>query len=324
MPQPTTSLATLRPDLGASLEEFDLAMDRMGFIGQRVLPVIETAVQSGNFGRIPLEQLLQSPEVRRNDRGGYSRGRWEFTEDSFATRERGWEEPVDDREARIYAEYFDAELVSTQRAYDFVLRAQEKRVADLIFDPVTWTGSNLTTAVTNEWDDAVNATPITDVENAVKKIWEQTGLWPNALILNRRVFRNLRNCDQILDRIKYVMNTLPDQITPAILAQAFDLPFILVAGSAINSAKEGQAAALGPIWSDEYAMVARICTTSDIREPGLGRIFHWAGDGSQLGGTVETYRDETIRGDVVRVRHEVHEKLLYTECGHLLSNVTTI
>ena len=51
-------------------------------------------------------------------------------------------------------------------------------------------------------------------------------------------------------------------------------------------------------------------------------MIHWQEDGSQVDGRVETYRDETIRSDVVRVRHDVDEKVLYTEAADLLSNVT--
>ena len=107
------------------------------------------------------------------------------------------------------------------------------------------------------------------------------------------------------------------------LSAIFDLENIIVAGSSRNSAKEGQAASPTQIWSDEYAMVCKIATGADMREPCIGRTFHWSEDGSSVGGTVETYRDETVRGNVVRVRHDVDEKLLYAEAGHLLSNITT-
>ena len=59
MPNPSEALATQRPDLAQSLEEFDLEADRAGFIGLDILPVFEVDVQAGNFGIIPLEQLLQ-------------------------------------------------------------------------------------------------------------------------------------------------------------------------------------------------------------------------------------------------------------------------
>lgn len=326
MPSPTSTLYTLRPDLAASFMEFDLEMNQRGFIGQRVLPVMEVAKQAGNFGKIPIEQLLQNREVGRAPGSGYARGSFTFTPDTYATLEYGAEEPIDDREAAMYADYFQAEQIASMRAYDAVLMAQEKRVAALLFNASTFSGH--TAAVTNEWDSnhTTNAVPIDDVETAVRAVWTASGMWPNALIITRTVFRNLRNLDQVVERIQSAgagSATKPSDITPAMLAAVFDLEEVIVAGSAKNSANEGQAVSIAPVWDDEYALVARIAKTADMREACLGRTFHWAEDGSMIGGAVESYRDEKIRGDVVRVRHDVCEKLLYAEAGYLLSNITT-
>lgn len=327
MPSSTTSLSTLRPDL-ASFFEFDLEAAKAGFVASKVFPVVEVAKASGNFGKIPLESLLQERETRRGPGSGYSRGSWQFDDATYATVEHGAEEPVDDNEAKMYRDYFDLEVVATSRAYGAVLRNAEKRVADAVFNTSTWTGSGLTTAITNEWDSnhTTDAVPITDVEAAVKKVYDASGLWPNALIINRKVFRNLRNLDQIIDRINSSgagKISTPADITTQMLSAVFDLPYIIVAGESRNSAKEGQAATPSQIWSDEYAMVCKIATSNDMREPCIGRTFHWSEDGSSIGGTVESYRDETVRGDIIRVRHQVAEVVLYPQAGHLLSNVTT-
>lgn len=324
MPRPSTSLATQRPDL-ATFTEFDLEMQRRGYIGNRVFPVMDIAKQSGTFGRIPLEQLLASAgDTRRSPMAGYSRGDWKFEPDSYATSEYGWEEPIDDREAEMYSDFFDAEQISTMRAYEQVLRAQEIRVANAVFNATTF--SSQTTSVTNEWDDTASATPITDVETAVKAVANRTGIWPDTLVINRLVFRNLRNCQQIIDRINSAgagQITRATDINEAQLAAVFDLPKIIVAGNYNNTANEGQDASLAQIWSNEYAMVAKTASTNDMREPCLGRILHWGGDGSSSEGRVESYRNEEIRADVIRVRHEVTEKVLYTEMGQLLDNITT-
>lgn len=329
MPAPTSSLATLRPDLGDSFMEFDLAMDQAGYISNRVLPVFETMKQSGPFGKIPIEQLLQQRDTKRAPGSGYSRGNFTFTTDTFACEEHGAEEPIDDRESQMYSDYFDAEVVAAQRAFNAVLRNAEERAADLLFNATTWTGTPLTTAIANEWDSnhTTDAVPIQDVEGAVQKVYDNSGLWPNALIINRKVFRNLRLLDAIKNAIAASGAGFPNRaadITTDQLAMVFDLPFILVAGGSKNSANEGQDASPAQIWSSEYAMVAKIATSNDIREPCVGRTFHWGEDGSTVAGTAETYRDENIRSDVVRVRHDVDEKVLYVQAAHLLSNVTTI
>jgi hypothetical protein len=327
MGSPSSSMATLRPELGMGLVKFDLALDRLGFIGHRVLPVKQVSKQAGPFGVIGLEQLLENADTERAPGAPYSRGEWTFTKDSYATAEHGREEPVDDRHAAMYSDFFNHEQISAARALDAVLRNAEKRIAALIFNATTWTGSALTTGPTHEWDDATNAVPVTDVKNAALRVWNGCGMWPNALILNRKVFLNLRECNQIRDRIASAgagESTKARQVTLEQIAQCFDLPYILVAGGAQNTANKGQTAAISQIWSDEYAMVAKIAETDDPAEPCLGRTLHWSEDGSDIGGTVESYRDESRRADIIRVRHDVQEKVIYAQCAHLISNVTTI
>lgn len=329
MGTPASALSSRRNDLFDSLQEFDLAANEGGFIATRVMPVFEAAKASGNFGIIPVEQLLQEREVLRAAGSGYSRGKWQFEPATYSTQEYGAEEPVDDNNATNYRDYFDAEMVAAARARSALLVGLEMRAADLLFNATTWNGASLTTGITNEWDKnhTSDAVPIDDVEAAVNKVYDGSGLWPNALIINRKVFRNLRNLDQITERIQSAgagAPTKPSDITAQMLAMCFDLKYVLVAGGTKNSANEGQALSAAQIWSSEYAMVARIAETNDIAEPCVGRHFHWSEDGSTIEGTVEDYREEQTRSNIIRNRHQVGSKVLYVQAAHLLSNVTTL
>lgn len=325
MPQSTSSLSVQRSDLAAAFTEFDLMMNAQGFIATQVLPVVSVARQAGKFAKVPIEQLLQNRDTRRAPGSGYARGNFTFDTATYATEEHGAEEPIDDRERQMYAELIDSDMIAAQRAMSAVMVNAEKRAAALLYNTSTWTGAGLTTGLSNEWDDAANATPISDVEAAVRKVYDGSGLWPNALIVNKKQFRNLRICDEIQALIdsQNFMDVRPGSITAQQLATIFDLDYVVVAGGSENTAKEGQAAVPGQIWSDEYAMVAKIATTNDFREPCVGRTFHWTGDGSELDGRVEEYRDEAVRSDIIRVRHDVDELVLYPQAAHLLSNVTT-
>jgi len=324
MPHPTDTPATLRPDL-ASLVEFDLAGDRKNCIAHRVLPVLDVASQSGTFGIIPLEELLQHKDTIRAVAGTYARGNWKWKTGSYATEEHGWEEPVDDRERRMYRNYFKAEVFATARAVDFVLRNAEMRAADLLFNETTWNGSGLTTAVGTEWSNKAAATPVDDVLAARRKTYEACGLWPNALIINRYVFQNLRRCAQVIDSVTASgagSAAKPRDITTALLAEVLDVDDVIVAGGAQNTAQEGATPAIAQLWSSEYAMVATVAQTDDVQEPCVGRTFHWGGDGSDVDAIVESYREEKVRSEIIRARHEVQEKVLHVESAHLLSNIT--
>lgn len=318
MPAPSSPSTFQRPDLGLSFEEFDLRASMQGFVANRVLPFLSVARQTASFSKVTLESLLRDVRTARMSGAGYNRQDWEFEQDSYATEEHGEEEVLDDRERSIYSYTIDFERIASLRALDAVLRAREKRVADLIFNASTFSVNN----VTNEWSKAASATPVQDVKDGITSFKSNTGMLPNAIIFNDEVMRNLTQCEEILDRIKYSGVDDPKQITPQMLAALFDLQMVITPSAVRNSANPGQAATIADLWDDEYAMLCRIPTTQDLREPCLGRTFHWTGDGSSEGGTVEMYREERVRGDVVRVRQDTHEKLIYTAMGYLMGNIT--
>ena len=198
---PSTSLATLRPDLGGSMLEFDLAMDAQGFVATRVLPVFEAAEKSGTYGLVPIEQLLRSQDVNRAPGADYAHTSTDFTERTYATTERGLVEIIDDNTRATYRNFFDAELIVANKIRRMVMEQQERETAAAIFDTSVWTGSDLFTNVSNEWSNASSGTPIADVKDAVQKIRLNSGVRANALVISDTVARNLRQSDDVINRI---------------------------------------------------------------------------------------------------------------------------
>jgi len=323
------SSAITRTELSMTYSEFNLAADRMKFIGGRVFRPILVGAQAATMAKLPVEAMLHTKEDGRAPGAGYRRGDFEFGSFSYATNEHGWEEPMDDRTVKVFRDLIDAESIHAQRAVDQVLRNFEIDCATALYDTSTWTGSSLTTAITNEWDDHTNAVPCDDVEAAKQKVRDGCGLEPNALICNRKQFWHAMKTDQVQGMLKYWGGDDPKNLTIATAAALFDLDYIIVAGGIKNSAKEGQDVTPASIWSDEYMMVARVATTDDPMEPCVGRTFIWSGDGpsapggGELACIVEEYREEKVRGSVVRARNDRDIVVLYAQAAHLLSNAIT-
>jgi len=317
MPRPTSATTVVRPDLQEALFEHVEAL----FIGTSLFPVFPSIQKSGGYPVIPAESLLKlQGSLKRAPRAAYARGDWEFERGTFACEEYGFEEPVDDAEAAAYAQYFDAEMVSGEIARNTLLRTQEKRILDILQD----TGTFTPTAITNEWDDAANATPIDDVNARKLAIYNATGVKPNAMVIAYSTFLNLGVCDQIVDRIKYTNPGVQrGEIPAALLALAFGLEDVLVADQIYDSAAEGQETSINTLWSNEYAMVCRIARNArNLREPCIGRTFLWTED-SPDNAMVESYRDNSRRSDIIRVRQHTDEVMVMTACANLLSNITT-
>jgi hypothetical protein len=292
-----------------------------GAIGLKVMPIFPVSVQSADFPVIPKEVLLKIPDTQRGMRQTYPRSDWEFERGYYSTKENGWEEAIDDRERRLYETLFDAESVATQRAVKIIELAQEKRIADMVFNTSNFTAN----AITHEWDDATNAAPIDDVNTGINSIRAASGMLPNTLIISFSTFQDLKNCDQVVDRLKYTFPAIQiNSMTSRQLATVFNLEQVLVGGAVYDSADKGQDASITDLWSQEYAMLTRVASGPDITEPCIGRTFFWTAEGGGEEPVVESYREENRRGDVVRVRHDSDERLIKSinDSGTAVSNIS--
>jgi hypothetical protein len=332
--RPKSDSVIYRPDRGIMVMEYAEG-NTMGFIGLEVMPIFPTKLNSGTFPVVPIEALLGAPSADRAPRGKYNRDDFEYERGMFLTVEKGVEEPVDDTERSLVENEANpgfADNIATQRAWGKIMRSQEKRIAAKVFNASNFTAH----AVTNEWDDASNATPITDVETGKMAVRSACGLLPNTLIMAFSSYSNLKQCDQIINRLKYTFPGIDlNKITSQQLAMIFDVERVLIGGAVYNSAAKGKDASVADVWNHEYAMLTVTNNSMDISGPCIGRTFLWTEDSPQ-NPIVESYREEQIRSDVFRVRHHVDERLIQSinssdavksniaaSCSYLFSNITT-
>lgn len=328
-----TDTTIFRPDLGFTVMEY-YEGPTMGFIGLEVMPIFRTAKQAASYPVIPKEVLLKIPDTARAPRGTYNRGDWDYERGQFNTAEQGWEEPVDDTERDMIEQEGSAgiaDFVATKRAMNIIMRAQEKRIADKVFNSSNFTAH----AVTNEWDDPTNATPINDVNDGVLTFRTQCGMLPDVLIIAFYTFVKLKECDQIVNRLKYTFPGIDiNKMTSTQLAAVFNVPRVLIGGGVYDSAGKGLDASISDLWDKEFAALVKISTGDSITEPGLGRTFLWTEDSAE-NPIVEQYREDKVRSDIFRVRHNVDEAFIQSKdtsgtvqsdiaaaCMYLLSNIS--
>jgi len=322
MPRPTASTTLQRPDLGAIAYEYMLAASQRGFIGLQLLPIFGVSEQSADFPVIPIEALIKLPATaRRTARGKYQRGDYEFETDTYSCIEHGWEEPVDETEAKLYRRFFNAEEIAVMRATDIILRLQEKRIADMLFNTSNITN---TAAVTTEWSTAATCTPKADVKAAKQAMRAASGLEPDAIAMSKKVFENVLISDEIKDYMQYTnphfLSTEEQQ--RQMLAKYLGVEDILIGNAIYDAAKKNKAFTITDIWDDEYVLLYKKAMNSqDLREPALGRTFLWEAD-TPNNIITESYREEQTRSDIYRVRQYTDEEIVFAGAGYLLSNIT--
>jgi hypothetical protein len=318
MPQPTSATTLQRPDLGELAYEHMESPEGFGMMGLDILPIHPVMEKSADYPVIPTESILKIQNVKRAPNGHYNRSDWEFETKTYSCEERGWEEPIERSEANNYARLFDLEMEATARANDVIMRAQEVAIATLLWNATTFSGR--TAAVTNEWDDATNATPRADIIAA-----QQASLiYLDSLAISLTVFQNLVNTAEIKGALKYTdpieMGGLEAQ--RQMVAKYLGLTSLFVSNTKKDTAKKGQSTVGADVWSNEYALVFKRATSASMKQPALGRTMLWVADSPDIL-TVDQYEEPQSDSDIYRVRHNADEVVQFTGAGYLLSNITT-
>lgn len=324
----TTVQGQLRPELGASLEQFDVVAAQGGMVGLQIAKPKSVPIQNGYIGMRTLAELMQDDLVTDRAPGAaYGRSGQKFTNFTFATKEFGHEEVIDDRESKLYSSYLDADLAAAQRIQGVLMRRLEVEAATALQDTSsTFTGS-LTDASGAVWTTVGTDIPA-EVEEAMLDFRTNSGMLPNVMVVGYPVWRAMLRNTAIVDRLKYWGGNDPNigamAANTQMVAKALGIDRIIVAGMMKNSSIYGQAASLSNIWDNTKAGFYRIAETDDIKEPCVARTFIWTEDGANADGSVvfESYRDESRRGRVIRGRQESQVKVIYDKLGFILTAVS--
>lgn len=346
MASPSTAITRL--DLSLTYQEFSLAANQQKFIGLQVLPPISVSQEGAEFVRIQIASLLSKiEETKRSPKSGYARDDWEWSKDSYAVEEHGVEEIVDDATVEKYGDLLRTEQIATARAVNRVLQRLEFDIAAAVFNTTTWTGAALTTTVGTAWTTLATADPIADIDAAHEKVNVGCGEDANTLVLTKKGFRSMIRTARLEGLLKYdaselmiALNSGQNQsMVSEIVSGLKDLlqvERILVGRGFKNTADKGQAASLSRVWDDTKAMLCVVQDDGldgDLENPmpQIGRtIFSNKNDeplpGSNDGGfgslIIEEYRENPVRGGVIRPRNKRQVKILHPQAGHLLQGVT--
>src|SRR5262245_34795736 len=305
--------AAPRLDLGEAFMEH--ASDMSEFVGLKVLPVFRTPKKAASFSAITRETLLQDSAAARAAKSAYNRINQGAKDKSFSCDEFGLEQVIDDSDRALYASDFDAEASATKITARALMLQQEKRAAAAVFDGALWTGASYFLDTITVWA-TVTADIIGDVLFGKEKVRQNCGIVPNALILNEENVKNLLINTGIKNQFPGAPMITLEMIKQS-LVSIFGLTKLIVAGAVRDSAIEGQTETCATVWSASNAMVAVVADEADALEtPCVGRTFLWVPD-SPNPVTVEMYREEQVRGDVVRARHSTDEVILDKNFGFL-------
>lgn len=316
MPQPTRSQVHIdRPLTNISVA---FQQNQSDYIAARVFPQVPVQKQSDQYFTYDKDQWFRTDAQVRAPSTESAGSGYTLNNDNYFAFPYALHKDIDDQLRANADSPINLEREATQFVTNQLLLKRDKDWATNYFGASIWTSdrTGVSAAPTGaqflQWDQA-GSDPIQDIQDEAIAQKVLTGLMPNTLVIGQEVYNVLRNHAAVTERIKYTRDTL--NITPALLAQAFDVRRVLVASAVENTAAEGAAASMSFI----YGKAGLLCYAAP--NPGLmtasaGYIFSWTGLlGNAFGTTISRFRMDELKSDRVEGEMAYDMKVVAPDLG---------
>lgn len=308
--------ARSRPELSEFFEEARDAEKH--YVSQKIFPQRSVETVTGRFPVIKVGSgnLLNKDSLKRSPGAEYAKTDRTFEWDTYSCQDEGLEEPIDDSFAASMEEYFDAEVLSGKLVSRQVALAHELEGASLAFNPSLFTATDAAVEYTEANIDTFDfAQDVMKAQNRFSDSVQEA----NILVLSDTLWTLVRRSKKLVSYLFPATGAGETRlVTRKMVAEAFELSDVIIAKSVVNVALKGKTPVIARVWSDAYIGLYN-AQGGDFSAGGVGRTLTWKADCPGGLFTTETYRDESKRSNVVRVRKHSTQKVLDKSAGQLIT-----
>jgi hypothetical protein len=294
-----TTSASFNPILSEALNK----IGENQFVGTQILPIRNVATKNGDYPVFGDDQFDINASQARAAGSAFARRDFEYDKQSYSCDQYALEGllPDEDRSQAEDDGISDAAAAIAQKLQRDIMVGHELRVAALM----TSAGFNAT-AATGAMDGSGTApTPIRDIQNAVERL-NGNGFYDGlSIMMEVSLFNEMLNTTDV----RGIFNGNGQYTDRQVLRDAFGVDQIIILPTRYNSAKKGKAANRAKVWSTSEYYVGQVAG-GDFANGGFGRTLAYSPDGGAF--SAETYRDEPIKSDVLRVFNSVDEVIINT------------
>jgi len=305
------------PWLAKAINQF--VPDADAYAAFKVAPTINSTGDIGTLPIVPRETLVADGSTTRRAPGSaYKRDALATEGLPYAVVGYGKEIPVPEEHIAQYGGIMNAMKVAAGKIKTAAFTDLEARMAAMIFNTTTWTGAGLYTDNSGAPWDTAGSDIVGQIDAAKEKIRVGTGMKPNALILSHTQWRNVVYKNTYIKGLMTGLGIPTPDVIMNIVKELLQLDKIIVAGAVKNSAKEGQTASMADVWSDDYAMVARVANTNSPEENCVARTIQWSAMGSGTDMSTNIYKEPQTKSQVVQGDVYLDELVVDAPLGHLM------
>jgi hypothetical protein len=285
------------------------------FIATRVFPAVPVEKQGFTY-YIMTKKYWFLDEIKARSVGGkFARSGYGLSTTTGLAQLWGLEHPIADEAKANNQTPMSLEQSGTRwLAQQSLIRKEVAWAADFMVG-ATWANHDNNSAT--DWDDFTSGDPVTDVLTARRTVSNSTGYAPNVLVVGAIVDQALMVHPDIIDRVKYTQRATTETVSAAI-ADCLKVGSYVVGEASYNSANEGQAMTATAIIDDD-ALLCYVTPTPGIMEASAGYTFTWDGGGGL--GQIGTYRDQSVKSDILQHSEAWDQKAVATDLGYFFTDI---
>lgn len=319
MAQPTSS-AVHAVDVPLTNVSTAYIQSQDNFIAGKVFPVVPVMKQSDRYYTYTKNDWFRDEAKARADGtesagSGYGLSTSTYSCDVFAIHKDIGYQARNNADAGINLDRDATEFV-TQR---LLLRREIQWVSDYFTTSVWGTDST----PSNLWSAYTVSDPISDIETGKSTILSNTGFEPNTLVLGYETFRYLKHHPDIIDRAKYTVNMVNNNVTEAMLAALFGLSNVYVAKAVKATNVEGETAAYS-FTHGKHALLCYVNPRPGLLAPSAGYVFSWRGVAGGIAGAeigITRFGIPELKADRIEGEIAFDDKVVGSDLGYFFNSV---
>jgi hypothetical protein len=303
--------------IDAALTNLSVAYPSGNLISQRLFPDLPVLKKSDKYYLLDASRRSISPtNTLRQPGTAAAETDFDVTTDTYTCDGHALAGVVPDEERENADPAIQPEVDKTEFITAQVMISQEIEAKTAL--DASLTGAKTSTPA-GTWDNHVTGDPFADVTVAINAIEDATGLTPNVMALDAKVFRALTRHPDIIDRIKYTgTGDSPAIVSAKTIAELFQLEEVIIARAFKNIAVENQTASISRIWGSDVYLGYR-AARAGLKVATLGLRFCWAPfSGSVNGWMVSKARDEKRHADWIEIQKYYQQKIVMAGAGYRL------
>lgn len=293
------------------LSNISIAYRAEGHIADALFPAVPVLKESDSYFVFDKAQSLKAANTRRADGSEANQDNLLLSTATYRLQEEALKDKITDRQRENQDPGLNLEVALVENLTAKILLTKEIDAAELLFTNGNWANESSLAAAAAWSANTTVSNPILVADSAAASVLQNSAKPMNTAVLDHRTFLACKEHTSIVDRIKY---TSSESVSEALLARLFGVAQLLVAKAQFNSAGEGLAVTMGPVWTDS-AWFGYVERSPGLMKPSALYRFQ-----RSSGGQVRRWREEETTSDWFEASQLWDQVSPASDCGYLVVN----